>query len=77
MIGLDAEWSSMAAELIGKKSRVPAGNVLLCSTHTHYGPSVRAYEDDPRETPEAAYMAELKFKLADMLAPPPKRPPAT
>lgn len=64
LIGIDATWTQLAAELIGKKGRLPAENVLLCSTHTHYGPSVRGYESDPATSPEAAYMAELKFKLA-------------
>ncbi len=64
LIGIDATWTQMAAELIGKRGRLPAENVVLCSTHTHYGPTVRAYDDDPNVSPEAAFMAELKFKLA-------------
>ena len=68
LIGLDAAWSRAACDLIGKRGRLPAGNVLLCCTHTHYGPSVRGFEGDPRESAEAAYMAELRFKLAGIVA---------
>ena len=67
LIGIDATWTQAASELIAKKGRLPAQNVVLCSTHTHYGPTVRAYGADPNEMPEAAYMAELKFKLAGAL----------
>ncbi|MBM3471906.1 MAG: hypothetical protein FJX75_01370 [Armatimonadetes bacterium] len=68
LIGLDAEWSRAVCEFIGKRARLPARNIVLCCTHTHYGPSVRGFEGDPRESPEAAYMAELRFKLAGIVA---------
>jgi neutral ceramidase len=64
LIGLDAGWSRRACDLIAKRGRLPAENILLCCTHTHYGPSVRGFDDDPNSSPEAAYMAELRFKLA-------------
>jgi neutral ceramidase len=67
LIGLDAVWSRRACELIAKRGRLPADNILLCCTHTHYGPSVRGYDDDPNSSPEAAYMAELRFKLAGVV----------
>ena len=63
---LDAGWARTTRELMAKRGRLPADNILLCCTHTHYGPSGRG-DGDPRESPEAACMAELRFKLAGIL----------
>jgi len=67
LIGLDAAWSRGTCELIEKRGRVAAGKVLLCCTHTHYGPSLRTHDGDPHASPEAAYLAELRFKLAGVV----------
>ncbi len=67
LISVEWPWAESVCELIGKKGRLPADNVLLCCTHTHYGPTVGGYKGDPAASPEAAYMAELKFKLAGVV----------
>jgi neutral ceramidase len=67
LLFLDAAWAQGTRELMAKRGRLPADHILLCCTHTHYGPNPRGAEDDPRESLEAAYMAELRFKLAGML----------
>jgi hypothetical protein len=67
LIGLDAGWASDACRLIEAQARVPASHVVLCCTHTHYGPAVSRFAEDPHTSPEAAYMAELRFKLAGLV----------
>ncbi len=67
LLFLDAGWARVTRERMAKRGRLAADSILLCCTHTHYGPSPRASDEDPRESPEAAYMAELRFKLAGIL----------
>ncbi len=67
LIDVEWPWAACVCELVGKRGRLPAENVLLCCTHTHYGPTVGGYSRDPATSPEAAYMAELKFKLAGVV----------
>jgi len=67
LLGVDAEWSRATRELMARRGRLPAESILLCCTHTHYGPTGRGAGEDPRESSEAAYMAELRYKLAGLL----------
>jgi hypothetical protein len=64
LIGVEGPWAEMACRLIARQGRLPAGNILLCCTHTHYGPTTHVNGKDPATSAESAYMAELKFKLA-------------
>ncbi len=49
---------------IERRTGVPARNVLLCASHTHYGPATG--DNDGTETPAdvAAYLAHLTYVLA-------------
>jgi len=40
LIDVEWPWAESVCELIGKQGRLPADNVLLGCTHTHYGPTV-------------------------------------
>ncbi len=64
LIGVEGPWAEMACRLIARQGLLPAENVLLCCTHTHYGPTTHVHGKDPATSAESAYMAELKFKLA-------------
>jgi len=67
LIGVEGVWARRASEQIGRQGRLPAGDVLLCCTHTHYGPTTHAYDKDSATSAESAYMAELRFKLAGVV----------
>ncbi|MGQ9730991.1 MAG: neutral/alkaline non-lysosomal ceramidase N-terminal domain-containing protein [Candidatus Zipacnadales bacterium] len=67
LLNVETTWAKTTCKLIGKQGRLSAENVLLCCTHTHYGPNVAQYQNDPHASPEAAYMAELKFKLSGIV----------
>jgi hypothetical protein len=49
---------------VERRTGLPGGNVLLCASHTHYGPKTGAYEPDPLPPDVEAYTANLKFLLA-------------
>lgn len=52
---------------IEKRTGVPAANIFICASHTHYGPSLSVGEGDDPVAPVgivAAYLANLKFQLA-------------
>jgi neutral ceramidase len=51
-------------EEIERSLGVPGGNILLCASHTHYGPSTGAHEPGELPADVAAYLANLKFLLA-------------
>jgi hypothetical protein len=47
-----------------RRTRIPADNIVLCCSHTHYGPETRTFEGDATKSDLVAYMADLKFRLA-------------
>ncbi len=49
---------------IERATGVPAWNILLCASHTHYGPPDEASPDSPPEVAE--YLGRLKVQLAEM-----------
>jgi hypothetical protein len=55
--------SEVRAE-IERGAGIPAANILLCASHTHYGPSVGAHEPGELSEEVAAYLAHLKFVLS-------------
>ena len=67
LLGVEFEWARATREPMAERGRLPADHILLCCTHTHYGPTVRGADGDPHESPEAAYMAQLRFTLAGLL----------
>ncbi|MFQ6131294.1 MAG: neutral/alkaline non-lysosomal ceramidase N-terminal domain-containing protein, partial [Armatimonadota bacterium] len=67
LLYLDAAFVEQVCAEIARRTRIPAKHVLMCCTHTHYGPATGAFEADTVDTDEAAYMADLKFKLAGVV----------
>lgn len=61
LIGLEADLVREIRAEIARRTDVPAGNVMLSCTHTHYGPAVGISHPD---ADVAAYVANLKFLLA-------------
>ena len=64
LIFLQAAYVQRVCAEIERRTRLPAGNVLLCCSHTHYGPETAGYEGDPATSDQAAYMADLRFQIA-------------
>ncbi len=64
LLGFTEGFTAEVRGEIEKRTGVPGRNVLLCASHTHYGPSTGAYE--PAELPAdvTAYLAHLKFQIA-------------
>jgi hypothetical protein len=54
LIGMNRDVVSAARELIAKRERLPADNVMLAATHTHTGPTV-----------QGEYAATLATRIAD------------
>ncbi len=63
LIGLEAPYVQRVCGEIQRRTRIPAVNVLLCCSHTHYGPDTSQYDGDTAEFDQPAYMADLQFKL--------------
>jgi hypothetical protein len=64
LLGFDARFVAEARAEIARSVGIPAEAVLLCASHTHYGPSTGAHEPGELPEPVAAYLAHLKFVLA-------------
>jgi len=64
LIGLEADLVRELREEIARRTDIPAGNVVLSCTHTHYGPSVGLPHHGEPDPDVAAYGANLKFLLA-------------
>ena len=64
LIGFGDEFTQAVRDEIARRAGGPLAAVLLCASHTHYGPVTGAYErsDEPPEV--AAYVQNLKFQLA-------------
>jgi neutral ceramidase len=63
LIGVSDRFASEVRAEIARRTGAPEDHVLLCASHTHYGPVTGAYETDvPADV--AAYVANLKFLLA-------------
>jgi hypothetical protein len=55
-------------EEVERRLGVPGANVALHASHTHYGPSTRAYEESRPAPPDVvAYTANLKYVLAGLV----------
>jgi len=67
LLYVDAAFVEQVCAEVARRTRIPAGNVLLCCTHTHYGPVTGAFEADAVGSDGHAYMADLKFKLAGVV----------
>ncbi len=67
LIDLDTEYVEEVAAEMQRRTRIPAENLVCCCTHTHFGPTTRKRDGDPWKSDTAAYMADLKFKLAGVV----------
>ncbi len=67
LLYLDAEFVRRVCDLIARRTRIPADHVLLCCTHTHYGPETGGHDGGPARSMVAAYMADLRFKLVGVV----------
>lgn len=63
LIGFGERFVAEVRAEITRRVEIPPENILLCASHTHYGPVTGAYET---ELPEdvAAYLANLKYLMA-------------
>src|SRR5579862_5924187 len=63
LLGVSERFTAEVREEIARRTGVAAAHVLLCASHTHYGPANGAYETElPPDV--AAYAANLKHLLA-------------
>ena len=63
LLGVSADFTSAVRAEIERRTATPAANVLLCASHTHYGPATDAYGGE--QPPDVrAYQENLKFLLA-------------
>ncbi|HZT43098.1 MAG TPA: hypothetical protein VFA07_13095 [Chthonomonadaceae bacterium] len=63
LIGVSERLAAEVRAEIARSTQAPETHVLLCASHTHYGPATGAYETDlPADV--AAYVENLKFLLA-------------
>src|SRR5689334_20812309 len=62
LIGVSERLVADVRAEIARRTETPEAQVLLCASHTHYGPATGAYETDlPPDV--AAYVANMKFLL--------------
>ena len=64
LISPDAAVTDAARDLIAAETGIPGGNVLICATHTHTGPELRADHAMPAA---AEWTARLPRLLADVV----------
>lgn len=64
LIDLDTEYVGQVGVEAARRTRIGPENLVFCSTHTHFGPTTRERDGDTSTSDTAAYMADLKFKLA-------------
>ncbi len=68
LIGISGIFVHRTRELIEKATGIPGSNVLICASHTHFGPEIRRKEEatikEPDEKFDLAYVAVLQKKMA-------------
>src|SRR5262249_28864231 len=65
LIGFGEEFTQgVRAEIGRREGGSPPGGVLLCASHTHYGPVTGAHEPSDQPDDVAAYLQNLKYQLA-------------
>ena len=66
LIGIEAEENRAIGKAIAARTRIPARNVILCSTHTHAGPvTFRLLHDAPVDP---GYIQRLRTSLVEAAA---------
>ena len=51
LIGVDNVFVRQTRELIEKATGIPGSNVLICASHTHFGPEIRSKDKATIEEP--------------------------
>jgi hypothetical protein len=64
LLGFSERFTAEVRAEIARRLGVPGSSVLLCASHTHYGPSTGAHEGENLPDDVAAYLAHLKLVLA-------------
>lgn len=64
LIGLDAERVAEVRAEVARRTEIPAENVMICCTHTHYGPSVGMPHHGQPSPDVEAYIRLLPHLLA-------------
>jgi Neutral/alkaline non-lysosomal ceramidase, N-terminal len=68
LIGFPEALTTEVQQEVERRTGIPAPHVVLHASHTHYGPSTRAYEEGRTPAPDvAAYNANLRFVLAGLV----------
>jgi neutral ceramidase len=68
LIGFPEALTAEVQAEVERRTGIPAPHVVLHASHTHYGPSTRAYEEGRTPAPDvAAYNANLRFVLAGLV----------
>jgi len=68
LVFLSEDYVRQVSDLVAKRAKIEREDVVLCCSHTHYGPETSGYERDPCESDQGAYMAHLKFTIAGVVA---------
>lgn len=69
ILGTWGDFPSLVRERVEALAGIPGPNVMICSTHTHYGPML-SYEKGPTPDPityEWVYTQNLAFQLAGLV----------
>jgi len=68
LIGVDNVFVHQTRELTEKATGIPMSNILICTSHTHFGPEIRREEEatvkQPDDKFDVAYVAVLQKKMA-------------
>ena len=68
LIGVDNTFVRRTRELIEDATGIPQSNVLICASHTHFGPEIRRKKEatikEPDDEFDLAYVAVLQKKMA-------------
>jgi neutral ceramidase len=71
LLWVPLETTNEVRELVKQKIGVPESNVLICATHTHFGPKVEKIRKDWPDTPNSkvdkSYVQKLTKKIAESI----------
>ena len=71
LLWVPLETANEIREIVKKKIGIPESNVLICATHTHFGPKVEKIRKDWPDTPaskvDKSYVQILTKKIADSI----------
>ncbi|MHC4642260.1 MAG: neutral/alkaline non-lysosomal ceramidase N-terminal domain-containing protein [Planctomycetota bacterium] len=71
LLWVPLETANEIREIVKKKIRIPESNVLICATHTHFGPKVEKIRKDWPDTPaskvDKSYVQKLTKKIAESI----------